>query len=371
MRYFFACGERSGDLHASNLLKALYKEDPLAEVQGIGGELLQEAGATIKYHYKEMALMGFLEILQGIPRMLKYLSDTNQYIRQWKPDVVVLIDYGGFNMRLAKKLHGSGIKVFYYITPKVWAWNTGRVKSLARYVDQLYVILPFETSFFKKFGVTSHYVGNPVLDAVYGIEPIDGFLEQNRLSPSKTFVAILSGSRKQEVKQMMQVLPELCSRFPEFIFLVAAVSNLDHSAYDAVHTCSNASLIVDNTYQLLLHSKAAVVTSGTATLETALLGIPQVVVYRTSFVSYAIAKRLVKVKYISLVNLIAEKLVVPELIQDDYSTNRVGEYLGPLLSETESRNQQLHAIAELKNRMGKPGASEKTAQLMIEHLRKN
>lgn len=369
MRLFIVAGERSGDLHASNLLRALRSLHPAVEAEAIGGEYLQAAGATLVRHYSTMAIMGFWEVLLKARMLLNVLRDTAHYIRHQKPDAVVLVDYGGFNMRLASRLAGAGIPVIYYITPKIWAWNTSRAYSLKKTTDLLLVILPFEESFFAKYGIKAVFVGNPVLDAVESYVPDRAFKARHQLPIDRPVVAVLPGSRKQEVFSLMKLLPALTRVLPEVEWVVAAVDNLPRSAYTLPASYTRVHIVEGATYDAVTHATAAVVTSGTATLETALLGTPQVVVFRTSRLSYTIAKAVVQVKFISLVNLIAGKEVVRELIQDACTADQIAGALKPLLHDSTVRKTQQEELKALKEMMQPAGASQRAAAAILEFLK--
>lgn len=315
MRYYIIAGERSGDLHGGNLVKALGKYDPKPVFRGFGGEYMKEAGVELFAHYGEMAFMGMTELLANLGKIRRYIRNVRRDIDQYQPDVLVLIDYGGFNRRIARYGRKHGIKVFYYIPPKMWAWYPGRAWELKANVDRLFVILPFEKQFYQKFDWDVDYVGNPVLDAVRVHRPDESFLERESLLGEKPIVALLPGSRRHEVELITPVLAEVARNNPGYRFVVASVDNLNPALYAGLRALTNVSFVSNKTYDLLQHARAAVVTSGTATLETALFYVPQVVVYRASFVSYMLAKMVIKVPFISLVNLIAGREVVRELIQ--------------------------------------------------------
>jgi lipid-A-disaccharide synthase len=368
MRLFFVAGERSGDLHASNLLRALHLLHPTVQAEAVGGEYLQEAGAELVRHYSTMAIMGFGEVLLKAPMLLRTLRETTQYIQRTKPHAVILVDYGGFNMRLAYRLVGSGIPVIYYITPKIWAWNTSRAFRLKKTTNLLLVILPFETAFFAQYGMKAVFVGNPVLDAVENHKRDYSFRSRHQIPSQVPIVAVLPGSRKQEVLALMQLIPSLCVLFPDVQWIVAAVDNLPASVYALPTSCQSVQIIQGATYDIVSEASAAIVTSGTATLETALLGTPQVVVYRTSRLSYLIAKAVIKVKFISLVNLIAGKEVVKELIQDNCTVVRIAEEVKEILHDSPKRERQLQEIKELKNSMQPAGASQRAAEAVLAFL---
>lgn len=369
MKYYLVSGERSGDLHAANLIKSLKILDPNASFRGMGGSYSKDQGQHLHVHYDEVALMGFLEVILGFRKVLKYLSLVKKDILAHKPDILILVDYGGFNMKIAKFAKAHDIKVHYYIPPKVWAWNQKRALKLKAYTDQIYCILPFETDFFKKFDLHVHYVGNPLLDELQAFKPHLFFHQKNELS-YQPIIALLPGSRKQELQYMLAVLLQVVGRFPNAQFIIAGVKNLSHELYQSAID-AGIKVIYDQTYDLLHHANAAIVTSGTATLETALLRVPQVVVYKTSGLSYAIAKNLIRVPYISLVNLIAEKEVVKELIQKDYSIAKVSEELNKILSDTVFRGIMLQGYDQIKQKIGSKSASDTTANLIWESLNKS
>jgi len=367
MKYYIISGERSGDLHASNLIKAIKLQDTKADVRGIGGEYLQSAGANLFRHYKDIAVMGFWEVVTSIRKIKQIFNDCQNDILQFKPDVVILVDFGGFNLRMAKYLKEHGIKVYYYISPKIWAWNQSRANKVKAYVDKMFVILPFEKEFYKKFNYEVDYVGNPVYDAVAAHTINPSFKAENNLT-DKPIIAILPGSRKQEVELMLSTMASIIPEFSDYQFVIAAVSNLPKSFYLPFQV-KGISVVFDKTYDLLLNSKAAVVASGTATLETGLLEIPQVVCYKTSAITYAIGKQLVKVDFISLVNLIAGKEVVKELLQKDFTAEKIKEELNRILYNTVYRQRMIEGYKEVKSILGAPGASEKAGSLMIKYLK--
>ncbi len=362
MKYYLIAGERSGDLHGGNLIKALKNYDADGQFRGYGGDNMEAQGMHLSVHYRELAFMGFLEVVKNLGTITAYLKKCKADIAEFRPDVVVLIDYAGFNLKIARFCKSNGIRVFYYISPKVWAWNTKRAWKLKRLVDRMFVIMPFEKDFYKKFNWEVDYVGNPVLDALksYKISRVD--------FDKKKTVALLPGSRRQELENALPVFCELCDRFPEYHFVVAAVDNIDRNVYAALEEKPNAGLVFGNTYDLLAGARAAVVTSGTATLETALWRVPQVVTYRTSGVSYRIAKALIKVDYISLVNLIAGKMVVRELIQKDFNVEMLAEELGSLIQNEEYREQMLKAYTEIYDLLDRGSASDNAARLMVNYL---
>jgi lipid-A-disaccharide synthase len=377
MKYFIIAGERSGDLHGSNLVKAIKKSDnqaggvPSGGVPSIikawGGDYMQEAGAEITKHYRDLAFMGFLEVLKNLPKILGFIGECKKTIEDFQPDAIILIDYAGFNIRIAKWAKKNGFKVFYYISPKVWAWNQSRAWSLKKNLDRLFVIFPFEVEFFKKYDFDVEFVGNPLFDAISTFNPAIDFLEKNNLSDKK-IIALLPGSRKQEVEKMLKLMVDIQIKFSDYQFVIAGVSNLPMEFYQPFLN-ESIKIVTDQTYDLLSKSTAALVTSGTATLETALFGIPQVVCYKTSELSYKIAKLVIKVPYISLVNLVAQKEVVKELIQDELTIENLSIELNKILKDTDFRNKQIIDYKQVKESLGDVGASEQTGRRIVEILR--
>lgn len=365
MKYYIIAGEASGDLHGSNLMKALKQKDPNAEFRFWGGDLMAKQGGTLVKHYRDLAFMGFLEVAMNLRTILNNIKFCKEDIQNNKPDVLILVDYPGFNLRIAKFAKEQGIKVVYYISPQLWAWKEGRVEIIRKYVDEMMVILPFEKDFYSKHGVYSHFVGHPLLDAISTLEEIntEDFKIQNGLN-EKEIIALLPGSRKQEVEKMLQIMLSVRPYFKEYQFVIAGAPSLPKEFYEK-YVDDNVHFVSNKTYDLLRCSKAALVTSGTATLETALLNIPEVVCYRGSKVSYAIAKRLVKnIKYISLVNLIMDREVVKELIQNDLNTNNLVEELKKILA-TEKRFEVFRDYELLREKLGGKGASENAADVIL------
>ena len=366
MKYYLIAGERSGDLHAANLMHSLKKLDPQASFRGMGGDYMEQEGLSSAVHYDKLAVMGFVEVVMGFRKVLKTFSLIKKDILAFKPDALILVDYGGFNMKVAKFAKARGIPVHYYIPPKVWAWNQKRAYTLKKNVDHLYSILPFERDFFKKFEWDIHFVGNPLLDEIAKFEPHDFFHQKNEISYSP-IVALLPGSRKQEVEKMLDVMLQIAPQYQHCQFIIAGVRNLDPGIYQKAQT-AGIKVIYDQTYDLLHHANAAIVTSGTATLETALFRVPQVVVYKTSSISYLIAKRLIRVPFISLVNLIADKEVVRELIQEDYTVGKVKSELNALLGYADRKKEILEGYATVRERLGESKASDETARLIVASL---
>jgi lipid-A-disaccharide synthase len=366
MKYFIIAGERSGDLHAGNLIKALKDLQPNANFSGMGGEYLQAAGLELVVHYKEVSFMGFIEVLLNLSKISKVLKIVKKAIDVQKPDAIILVDFAGFNLKIAKYAKTLGIPVYYYISPKIWAWNQSRVHTINKLVDQVFVILPFEKDFFAKFGCKQvEYVGNPLLDSISAFQKDESF--RSNFPQNKSLVVILAGSRKQEVLAMADKVNAIVQNMPNCHFVVAAVDNLAKDTYKDFLPAPNLEIVFNQTYNLLSCADASITTSGTATLETALFECPQVVVYKTSAITYQIAKRLIKVPYISLVNLIAGKELVKELIQNEFSSASVKTELQKILPGGENRNQMLQDYQELMQLMGQPGASSKTANLILQH----
>lgn len=368
MRYYIIAGERSGDLHGSNLVKAIRRNDPDAVFRGLGGDYLRNAGVELFVHYREFAVMGFVEILLNILKISRYLRRCGKDIQAFQADVIILIDYAGFNRQMARFGKRNRIKVFYYITPKVWAWNQGRAHQLKANVDRMFVILPFEKDFYKKFDWDVDYVGNPVLDAVKAHEADPAFLSKKGLRTNTPIVALLPGSRKQELLNILPVMRQVVERFPEFQFAVATVNNVGKELYDPLAGLPNVRFVEEDTYNLLQHAHAAIVTSGTATLETALFKVPQVVVYKTGAMSYYVAKMVIRVAYISLVNLIAGKPVVRELIQAEATLEKISAELKALISDGSYRNEMLAEYDSLIAVLDTGSASQNAATLMCNYL---
>lgn len=367
-KVYIISGERSGDLHASNLVNSMSKLNPELSFRGMGGSYSKDAGVELAVDYSEVALMGFLEVVLGFRKVLKYLRLVKKDILQFKPDAIILVDYGGFNMKIAAFAKENSIPVHYYIPPKVWAWNQNRAFKLKATTDHIYSILPFETEFFRKFDLEVQYVGNPLLDEIRKFKQHDFFFQKNEIS-YQPIIALLPGSRKQEVNSMLDRMIELVSEFPNAQFVIAGVNSLDETVYDPARK-AGIKVVFNQTYDLLSHATAAVVTSGTATLETALFRVPQIVVYRTSSLSFAIAKNLIRVPFISLVNLIAEKEVVKELIQDDFSVPKLKAELLKILTNMVYKGQILQGYDLITEKLGEGSASDKTAELILESLKK-
>lgn len=371
MNYYLIAGEASGDLHGANLMKSISKLDKNAKFRCWGGDLMRAQGGFMVKHYRDLAFMGFAEVLLNISTILKNIKFCKADIKSNKPDVLILIDYPGFNLRIAEFAKKQGIKVFYYISPQIWAWKQNRVHKIKRIVDKMFVILPFEEDFYKRFKYNVDYVGHPLLDAIeeFNSEKLS-FSEfvQNQNLDQKPIVAILPGSRKQEISKMLEVMLSIAPFYKDYQFVIAGAPSIDPGFYDPFIKRNNIKIVYNSTYELLQHSTAALVTSGTATLETALFGVPEVVCYSGGAVSYHIAKRLIKVKYISLVNLIMDEQVVKELIQDDFNAQKLKIELDDLLFNEQKRQILFQKYFELRKKLGNKGASERAASIMINNL---
>lgn len=369
MKYYIIAGEASGDLHGSNLMKALFEEDTKADIRFWGGDLMQSVGGTLVKHYRELAFMGFAEVVLNLKTILNNISFCKQDIEQFQPDVLVFIDYPGFNMRIAKWAKEKGIRTHYYISPQIWAWKENRIKAVKRDFDKLYVILPFEKDFYeKKHHFPVEFVGHPLIDAISNRKKttLEEFCTEFKLDNQKPIIAVLPGSRKQEITKMLSVMLSVVDDFPDYQFVVAGAPSQEASFYHSIIGNKKVTLIQNQTYKLLDVAHAALVTSGTATLETALFKVPEVVCYKGSWVSYQIAKRIITLKYISLVNLIMDEEIVTELIQDDCSKKRVKEELAKLLDE-KYRSNLIQKYHILEQKLGGIGASKKTAQLIVKN----
>src|SRR5450432_4540313 len=381
MKYYIIAGEASGDLHGSNLIREIKRRDTVALIRGWCGGLMQEAGAEIVKDYRDLAFMGFTEVIRNLPTILKNIKFCKSDILQFKPDAVIFIDYPGFNLRIAEWARKMGFKTIYYISPQVWAWKESRVKGIRENIDKMHVILPFEQGFFRKWNYETEYVGHPLVEVIEQFKKsdeadslpkiyIDG---GEKVQPAKPLIAILPGSRKQEILMKLPVMLEASRQFPDFQFVVAEAPGQDPDFYaEVLKNYPQAGRVRNQTYSLLMHARAACVTSGTATLETALFGVPEVICYKGSNISYQIAKRLIKVKYISLVNLIMDKPVVKELIQDEMNVKNIVAELKKLLSDTDTRNRIHKDYDELRELLSQGGnASVKAAGLIVEYVKES
>jgi lipid-A-disaccharide synthase len=368
MRYYIIAGEASGDLHGSNLIKEIKKLDEQAAIRCWGGDMMQQAGAELVKHYRELAFMGFIEVIKNLPAILKNLQFCKEDILQCRPDVLVLIDYPGFNLRIAEWAHQQGFKIVWYISPQVWAWKENRVKKIKQCVDKMLVILPFEKAFYKKWNYDVEYVGHPLVEVI-------AKEKLNTAAPAfseKPVIALLPGSRQQEILKKLPIMLDVCKYFPAYQFIVAKAPGQEDAFYETLlKPYSNVSSVRDQTYGLLMQSKAALVTSGTATLETALFGVPEVVCYKGSTISFQIAKRLIKVKYISLVNLIMDKPVVTELIQDALTATNLQKELNEILNNPLRKDQLQEDYQQLMQKLSEGGYASANAAGSILRFIKN
>ncbi|MCB0497797.1 MAG: lipid-A-disaccharide synthase [Cyclobacteriaceae bacterium] len=361
MKYYLIAGERSGDLHASNLMKALKQQDATAEFRFFGGDYMQAVGGELVVHYKDLAFMGFWEVIVNLRTISKYIKQCKKDIDTWQPDALILVDYGGFNLKIAEHAKKVGHKVIYYISPKVWAWNQKRANKIKERVDKMLCILPFEVDFYKKFDWDVEYVGSPVLDAVKSHKANQNFYQDNHLDSAKEIIAILPGSRKQEVSRILPVLAKVAQHYTDYQVIVAGVNNLPKEIYESITGLSHVSLVFDQTYDLLANSKAAIVCSGTATLETALFNVPQVIVYKTSGFSYRIAITVIRVPYIGLANLIVGEELVKELVQENCSVENITDEVNHLLANGTD-------YKELAKAIGDKVASKEAARAVVREL---
>jgi lipid-A-disaccharide synthase len=370
MTYYLIAGEASGDLHGANLMTAIRKKDAEAQFRYWGGDLMQAEGGTLVKHYRELAFMGFVEVFFNLRTILNNIALCKKDIEEFQPDVIIFIDYPGFNLRIAKWAKKNGFTTHYYISPQIWAWKEGRIKAIKRDVDVMYVILPFEKEFYeKKHNYPVNFVGHPLIDAIAKRKQADPeiFRKENRLD-DRPIIALLPGSRKQEISKMLQVMVSITEEFTDYQFVIAGAPSLEASFYSEFIENNNVHLILNKTYDLLSLSTAALVTSGTATLETALYKVPQVVCYKGSRVSYEIARQVINVKYISLVNILLNKPAVTELIQSNFTTRRLKEELTKILDDYH-RAVLFLDYYDLENDLGGKGASKKTAKLIVEAIK--
>ncbi|KAF2519963.1 lipid-A-disaccharide synthase [Flavobacterium salilacus subsp. salilacus] len=370
MKYYIIAGEASGDLHGANLMKELYRQDTQAEIRFWGGDLMQQTGGTLVKHYRDLAFMGFTEVLQNLKTILNNIKTCKEDITAFKPDVIVFIDYPGFNMRIAQWARKEGYKTHYYISPQIWAWKENRIKAIKRDIDQMYIILPFEKDFYEvKHQYPVEFVGHPLIDAIQNrpVTDKEAFRKENNLD-HKPVIALLPGSRKQEIAKMLSVMLSVVDDFPDYQFVIAGAPSQEFSFYKQFLNKKSVHFVSNKTYDLLSIAHAALVTSGTATLETALFKVPEVVCYKGSWISYQIARRIITLKYISLVNLIMDKEVVKELIQGDFNKKNIKKELQKILSPAH-REKLLEEYNVLEEKLGGAGASESTARYIIKHLK--
>ena len=368
MKYYLLAGEASGDLHGSNLMKALQQTDSQAHFRFFGGDLMQAVGGTLVTHYKERAFMGFAEVLSNLSKIYKIISDCKKDIEAYNPDVIIFIDNSGFNLRIAKWAKKNDFRTAYYISPQVWASRASRIRDIKRDIDAMYVILPFEKDFYQKYNYKVNFVGHPLLDAIAGRKQVtEQSLRKHHNLGEKPIIALLPGSRKQEITKMLSVMLTMVPKFTDYQFVIAGAPSQEYDFYEPFIKENNVKFVDNKTYELLSISFAALVTSGTATLETALFKVPQVVCYRAGKISYQIAKRIITLKYISLVNLIMDREVVTELIQDDFNSKRLEQELRKILDD-EHRKRMFLDYYELEQKLGGKGASLKAAKLIYNSL---
>lgn len=366
MKYYIIAGEASGDLHASNLMKEMKIQDTSATFRCWGGDLMEDQGGHLVKHYRELAFMGFIEVIANLSTIMKNIGFCKNDILSYRPDAVILVDYPGFNLRIAEFAHNEGFKVFYYISPQVWAWKKSRVHKIKKFVDRMFVILPFEKDFYANYDYDVEFVGHPLLDMIIALPENDSekFKKKNQIG-EKSVIALLPGSRKQEINTILPIMVSVASDFPNYNFIIAGAPSIDKSLYQPFLETENVEIVYGQTHELLQNAYAALVTSGTATLETALFNVPEVVCYKGSYISYQIAKRVVDkkiIKYISLVNLVMDKEIVRELIQDDLNRNNLKNELILIIENSENRDRILLEYIALKKQLGGAGASKKTAE---------
>lgn len=372
MKYYIIAGEASGDLHASKLMRGIRESDPGAEFRCWGGEQMEAAGGTVVKHYHELAFMGFTEVILNIRTIFRNIRFCKEDILQWKPDAVILVDYPGFNMRIAEFAKTHGFKVYYYIAPQIWAWKKHRIHKLHRYTDLTFVVMPFEVDFHKSYGYKAEFTGHPLPDSIDLNAKIDeaGFRKANGLS-EKPVIAIVPGSRKQELKRILPPMLKITERFSDYQFVIAGVASIPESFYARLIKNHPVKVIYGRTYDLLRVARAAAVKSGTVTLETAILGVPEVVCYRFGLLSALAAGLVVRVKFISLVNLILDRKAVPELIQFNFTPDALSRELALILRDGAPRSKMLDDYKELREKVGSAGASARAAAIMVENLKNN
>ncbi|MGV8096881.1 MAG: lipid-A-disaccharide synthase [Mangrovibacterium sp.] len=372
MRYYFIAGEASGDLHASNLIRALVELDHNASIRGFGGELMEQAGMKLVKHYREMAFMGFIPVLLNLGTIKRNMKTCEQDLVNFKPDVLILVDYPGFNLRMAEFAKSRNIRVYYYISPKIWAWKSYRIRKIRAFVNEMFTILPFETDFYRQYDYPVNYVGNPVLDAVLGSRqgiPFHQFCEENQLS-EKPVIALLPGSRLQEIRSLLPRMLKAASAFKTHQIIITAAPNIEEEVYNKITAHYPVTLMQGKTYEVLQHADAAVLASGTVSLEAGIIGCPQIVCYRMAggIIFFAIGRLIIKVKWASLVNLILGREAVKELLQHQCSVTNIRAELDQILNDQEHRDQINKSYEELRRKLGKPGASRKAASLIISKL---
>jgi len=369
MKYYIIAGEASGDLHGSYLVKHLMKIDANAQIRAWGGDLMETQGASLAMHYKEIAVMGFIDVLKKLPQIFKNISFCKKDLLEFKPDAVIFIDFSGFNLRIAPWAKENGFATHYYIAPQVWASRPNRVQKIKSSIDHLYVTLPFEPEFYKKYHYSPTFVGHPLLDPISDLKaPEKNWAKTQNLALEKPFIALLPGSRKGEIKAVLPLLVKTCNTFKDHQFVLAAAPNISLKMYTDIIGDAPIKIVQGQTYALLQHAKAALVTSGTATLETALIGVPQIVCYKKQWLTYCITKKIITLPYISLVNLILDKEAVPELIQNNLNVKNLNAHLNNILVGAE-REDQLENYQILKQKLGAGGAAERTAKAIVHSLK--
>ncbi|CAN5459890.1 lipid-A-disaccharide synthase [soil metagenome] len=371
MKYYVIAGEASGDMHAANLMKELKRFDAAADFRFWGGDLMEREGGKLVKHYRDLAFMGFTEVIMNLRTILRNIEFCKSDLLKHKPDALILVDYPGFNLRIAEFAKKQGIKVFYYISPQIWAWKQSRVHKIKRIVDKMYVILPFEKEFYKKFDYEVEFVGHPLLDEIENIKAqskaLNDFTMDNKLT-EKPIIALLPGSRRQEISVMLPLMLSVVESFPDFQFVIAAAPSVPEKFLSEIIGNKKVGVVSGQTYSLLTHATAALVTSGTATLETALFGVPEVVCYKGGWISYSIARLLIKVDYISLVNLIMNREVVKELIQNELNSSSLKDELNAIIKDQQKNKTMRADFIALKEMLGGPGASAKTAEHIFREL---
>ncbi len=369
MKFYIITGEASGDMYGAKLITELKQKMPEASFRCWGGDLMQQAGGTIVKHYRELAFMGFFEVVANLRTILSNLNACKKDILEYKPDAIILIDYPGFNLRIAEFAHQNNIKVCYYIAPQIWAWKESRIKKIKKNIDRLFVILPFEKEFYTKHNYTAYFFGHPLLDIFEDKKSNKlEFISKNKLS-EKPIIAMLPGSRKQELIRMLPIMLSVMQHYPDYQFVIGGTHALPKELYDAYITGYNIPVLFNQTYDLLQHSHAAIVKSGTSTLETALFETPQVVCYTANKISYHIAKRLVKIKYISLPNLIMDKQVIKELIQNDFTAENLKIELDKIIHDLDYRKNMINEYKAMKNKLGNTGATERIAGEIVNYTK--
>jgi lipid-A-disaccharide synthase len=373
MRYYVLAGEASGDLHASNLIKEIHQIDSEAQFRGFGGDLMEKAGMTVLKHYRDMAFMGIVPVIMNIRTIKKNFRFCEQDLLNFNPDVLILVDYPGFNLRMAKFAKAHGIKTFYYISPKVWAWKEKRVHRIVAYVDEMFTILPFETQFFAKYNYPVNYVGNPLLDAILESKKtpdFEKFWSENRL-PQKPILALLPGSRKGEISVLLPTMIKAAQAFSEYQIVIAGAPNMGREFYQPYMNGSEVPILWGKTYDILIHSRAAIVSSGTAALETAIMNVPQVVVYQLTpnWLFVFLKKFFLKTRFVTLVNIILGREAIVELIQADFTLKKVVHELERIINDPENEKRMLNDYKDMMAKLGEPGASKRAAELMVEKLK--